>query len=302
MWFDDEELTGRRLPKKTGRTRKKGSTKKTNNVRLGASKKFRPNELATVSVVAIGLLFGVFAVFQACRTLKESLLSDNDRYMIRHLDIHGGMVMTQGKIREFTGVEEGMNLFEVDITGIRREFLKAAPNVHDMEITRILPDRLRIHVRERIPLARIGSRGLVADREGCVFSLPDRRGSLPAILGYEGASHLQPGMRLQGLAQAGLELLDVCENPEIGLTVSSVEVNKGGVVEFVGSVERQTKTVRLCWGGMGERTRSSRERLLQELCRVIPVLRSRAAARHRFLDATILPSGRRRIADVVGQG
>lgn len=300
MWFDDEDLMGRRLPRKTQHVRVEGTAKKA-NVRLGLRKTGRAARVTALLGIPLVILLLAAAGWVGGRTLQYAFLTGNDRYTVRHLDIRGGAVVTAERIREFANLSEGINLFEVDINGLRREFLKHAPNVHDVEIIRLLPDCLRIQIRERVPLARIGSRGLVTDREGCVFSLPDRRGSLPVILGYDGAGRLQPGMRLQGMAQAGLELLEVCENPGVGLAVSSVEVGAGGVLEFVGSAAGRTKTVRICWPGMGERSRASRESLLVELCRVIPAIRSPAADRHRVLDATIRQPGQQ-VGDIIGQG
>jgi len=253
------------------------------NRRLSSQKKakvYRSAAFVLVPVIVAGLCV---LAWVGLGFIGEQLFSKSDRFRIVDLDIKGGEVITPELIREYTQIHEGMNLFGFDGEKIRGDFLRRAPNVKSLEISRHLPDALRIAVIERVPLARMGTRGhLVADREGVVFGLHSRSSGLPVIDGYKG-SRLRPGSRISGLAMAALQVLEVCDSPALGLRVEVVETNHEDrlVLRLPGRV-----SVKLSWPGMGEETPESRKHLLTKLARIVRTLQSRKGRRLRTLDAT----------------
>jgi hypothetical protein len=242
--------------------------------------------VAVFVLVPVAVLAACAALWLGVRWGAAMMFWRNDRFAIRHLDIRAGTVITADLVREYTRIEEGMNLFAVDIGAIRRAFLQQAPNVRSISIARQLPDTLQIEIVERVPLARIGRRGfLVTDREGSVFGVRSPPVGLPYISGYRGPA-LRPGDRLAGMAQAALEVLDVCDNPRLGLRVESVEVHRDDYLVVRLVFDDRMREVDLAWDDMGRRTKASRRRLLERLEWVKRTLESPRGANLSHLDAT----------------
>jgi len=282
MWFDDEETSGKRLLSRKRNARRAPILKV--NTRLRVQKKTKMYRIAVfVLVPAVIAAASVLLWFGVCMA-GRLLFSSNDRFRIVNLEIKEGEVITGDLIREYTRISEGMNLFEFDIGNIRDAFLRRSPNVKSMEISRYLPDTLKIEVVERTPLARIGWRGhLVTDREGFVFGFRSGLRGLPVITGYR-ARNLRPGRRVGGMALAALEVLDACDNPTLGINVESVET---GNADYLVLRLSDRKSVKLSWDKMGRMTRESRRLLRGKLGRLARTLQSEHGRRLTKIDATL---------------
>ena len=227
MWFDDEEVSGRRRLSKRRVSRRKNVL----NVRArasasGHSRGYRLAVLVLVPVVLAGI---ATALWFGVRWTGHMLFSGNDRFRIEALDIAAGQVITAPLIREYTGLREGMNLFAADINEIRRTFLRRTPVVQSMTISRLLPDTLRVEIVERQAVARLGRRGsLVLDGKGIVFSQHTGNRYLPVLVGY-GGTRLKPGQRIGGLGLDAAVLLDLGEQTGIDrdVVVSAIDVRGG---------------------------------------------------------------------------
>jgi cell division septal protein FtsQ len=290
MWFDDDHLFGGRSVRVRHRKRKVAVLRVSARRRGGGGgggggkpgRGLRVSVFVLIPLVAAGVCAALWFGLQALGAL---LFSQNSTFTIKTLDIRGGPVITERLIREYTQLQEGMNLFGFNIRQVREDFLRRAPNVRGIQISRHLPDRLRIEVDERNALARIGRRGvLVADRYGVVFVQRNRTRPLPVIVGYT-AGPLRPGYCVQGRALAALEVIDACEeNPVLGLTVAAVDLDdKDAVIVTLAD----DKTVKLAWAKMGSLTPASRRQLMAKLGRVSRVLQSEQGRTLRRLDATL---------------
>jgi len=284
MWFKDsptqsKSARGRRKRRSTGsvslnaRLKKKGKGKgpRLTSVAITAS------SVAAVVVTCLLLWFGL-------RFLGGLLFSNNSAFVIKKVDIKGSAMITEDLIREYTQVHEGMNLFQVNIGRIRSDFLRRAPSVRSMEISRILPHTLRMEITERLPLARLGWRGpLVVDRKGVVFVVKGRASHLPVITGYQGTGP-RPGANLRGMALAALEVLDVSDDyPTLGLDIDAIEVDNR---EFLMVRLSDRKSAQLAWSEMGAMTSASRENLLNRLGRLSAAMRSEKGRSRAMFDAT----------------
>ncbi|MFM7182198.1 MAG: cell division protein FtsQ/DivIB [Verrucomicrobiales bacterium] len=142
-----------------------------------------------------------------------------------HFTLNRVEVVTNGRIERpqvmaATGVRERSNLLEYDLKSIREKAL-ALPQVESIEVERILPDALRITLRERVPVAwisclpagwraRTATSGLLVDEDGRLFRCeslaPDLLGL--AVIELVDATGLEPGTILPpGNARAALELV-----------------------------------------------------------------------------------------------
>lgn len=236
--------------------------------------------LALISAVIIGGWISL-------RLLCAWLIFDNDRFNIVNLNVEvaDNAVITAELVREYTRTEEGMNLFDVDIDKIRKEFMTLAPNVKSMEISRVIPDTLRIKIIERTAIARAGRRGeLGVDSDGFIFGVKSGLNTLPVITGHSGGDRsLRPGDRLYGWEYAAVQVLNICDDPRIGIYIQSIDVsNKDYLVLYLAG----DKMDKLAWNGMGEVTSQSKRHLQKRLSHLARVLQSdEGKAKSRF-DST----------------
>jgi cell division septal protein FtsQ len=115
-------------------------------------------------------------------------------------------------------VEEGGNIFEIDLDRVRSE-LENVPLIKSVEIRRALPDRIAISVRERkaIAIVETGSRGykMRVDREGVLLGPAGQNRLLPTLTGLRMAE-LRVGRMLTGnLAADALAVLDLCDRTRL---------------------------------------------------------------------------------------
>ena len=145
-----------------------------------------------------------------------------------------------------------------------------------------LPDRIDIEVVERSPVARLGRNGVYGiDRQGYVFVLRSRK-VLPVLEGY-GGSNVKPGDRLEGMVQAALAVLEVCDNPAHNISIRAIDVSGDGHLVLYVSNDKHSP---LSWPGMGERTPESRAALMVRIRRLALAMRSSRSAPLPVLDAT----------------
>ncbi|MDI6775254.1 MAG: FtsQ-type POTRA domain-containing protein [Verrucomicrobiota bacterium] len=235
MWFDDGEMTGRRWSRKNRRRRAPRHPILAVNTRLNAQ---RDQEVRRIAWIVLALLvltaataFGYFGYAQTW----ELLFANNPNFTIRTLDIRTepGAVITPTLVREYTGLEEGANLFAVDIARIRRDIMARVPNVRDMEITRRLPGALRIEVYERIPIAAIQQKrgpDVFVDEQGYVFAARVRREGLTLITGCDGPV-LRLGQRVEGLLMDAVLTRDTSAKIPAALELEIVEIDVRGKLE-----------------------------------------------------------------------
>jgi hypothetical protein len=244
----------------------------------------RENRAAAVALCVVGAAVLAAAAVVTWRAATDKLFVQNRRFVLTSLQISGGTAVNHQFITERQGIHEGTNLFAFSIGRVRRDFLQWAYNVKAMDICRVLPNTLKIEIVERTPLARIGWRGpLAIDREGMAFPLKsgEMRG-LPRVLSKK-ESALKPGSRVTGMALAAIELLDVVENPALGVRVESIDVDSD---EYLVVHMPQAPPVRLAWRKMGEMSMDSKRSLQKRLGWVVSVMQSEYGRRLAFLDAT----------------
>lgn len=239
-------------------------------------------------IFVLALISAVIAGGWIClRLLCAWLVFDNDRFNIVNLDIEvaDNAVITAELVREYTRTEEGMNLFDVDIDKIRKEFMTLAPNVKSMEISRVIPDTLKIKIIERTAIARAGRHGgLGVDSDGFVFGVKSGLNTLPVITGHIGGDRsLRPGDRLYGWEYAAVQVLNICDDPRIGIYIQSIDVSSRDhlVLYLAGG-----KMDKLAWNGMGEATSQSRRHLQKRLSNLARVLQSDEGKTKNMFDST----------------
>lgn len=158
--------------------------------------------------IAIGLRMGLAAI-------NHKLFAGNSSFEIQHLIVSCDGRLTEERIREYTGLAEGMNLFEFRFKEIEKS-LAQVPVVESVYLERKLPHTLIIKVKERMAVARISGRQqrpfpFVVDRYG--FILPPRQSSasLPLIKGLD--TELRLGVPSGNPdVETALQIISLCES------------------------------------------------------------------------------------------
>ena len=236
MWF---EARGKKTKRRKGRrkqsNRHKFSVLGVKTRRATVKGHQRTQKVLVVAFLVLVLLGAMALAGLGLKAAGEVIFSKNERFTIRHLEIRTdpGAVITPMLVREYVDISEGTNTFAVDIQKVRRDFLKRAPNVKSMEITRILPDRLLIELHERVPIAHIKQRRAAdvhVDEHGFLFAARPRKGRLPVITGYTGP-RLKRGECVEGILRDAVVLL--AENNRLQATedIAVVSLNVRGGFE-----------------------------------------------------------------------
>jgi cell division protein FtsQ len=101
------------------------------------------------------------------------------------MEIDGTQNVTRAQVMEVMGGDIGRNIFFVPLDQ-RKKQLEQIPWVESASVMRFAPNRLRIEIHERNPVAfaRVGSKILLTDWAGTLMELPAKKKySFPVIIG-----------------------------------------------------------------------------------------------------------------------
>jgi cell division septal protein FtsQ len=184
--------------------------------------------------VAAGIAFGA-------KTVLNRLFFANKDFAIRSVEVTVDGDLTRETVLRTAQVEEGMNIFSIDLAHLRRQ-LAALPQVEESYIERILPDRLAIRIQERRPVAWLVppqtnpadfnfENGFLVDRRGILLkttSLAPEYLGLPLIVGVDVANYV-PGQPVDlAEVKAALELIRASsEILKARFQIQSVDVSRG---------------------------------------------------------------------------
>ena len=93
--------------------------------------------------------------------------------------------VTRTQVMEVMGADIGRNVFYIPLDQ-RQKQLERIPWVESASVMRFAPDRIRIQIHERTPIAfaRVGSRIMLVDVNGALMDLPSRhKYSFPVVVG-----------------------------------------------------------------------------------------------------------------------
>ena len=200
------------------------------------------------------------------------------------------------------GLTNGANLATIPYAELRQKLIARIPNIHDITITRRLPRRVTVDVREREPAVRIvppkgtPDSGLVADYDNVVFRTFNSP-PLPIIRGTDEA-HCKPGQRLEGHARAALQLVRLLAEaadaksdtaPELAsLRVLDIDTSKK---DYLLMTLGDYSTAEIAWERMGEDSEIARQSLRRQLVHLAQAITAR-----------LTPQATRWIATEYGKG
>lgn len=158
-------------------------------VRRGAVTRRTANRLK-IALIAGGMLAAIGAVAAGLYAYGASSwrfrIDSSDQ-----LEILGATHVSRSQVREVFGADIGRNIFFVPLEQ-RRAQLEQIPWVESAAVMRLLPNRLRVQITERTPVAfvRLGSKVSLIDAHGVVMDPPAHSGeqfSFPVISGMRPA-------------------------------------------------------------------------------------------------------------------
>jgi cell division protein FtsQ len=194
---------------------------------------------AVVAAVAV-LSLSVYGGYRLVKFTAAKMLHANPRFTITQIIVENDGALTPPQIAAFAGVAVGQNLLSLDLDQVRRN-LELLPLVRQVEVRRMLPDKLFIHVDERIAVARLrgpSDAEFLVDRSGYVMKpirltdgtviRPQTVGPVPTFTGVSLAD-VRVGRRVQSeQIYRALELLDRLEQSSAGamMEVDTIDLSK----------------------------------------------------------------------------
>lgn len=233
-----------------------------------------------------GRLAGAAAAAAALGASVSFYFRGSGLFVLRHIEIQPGETLRRDVVLDLLrqkGLVEGGSLFACDINAWRAYLVERGPMIRDVKVSRQLPDRMKVVIIERQPLARIEGQRLGVDGEGYVFPRQIGIEQLPVLTGCAGLS-TEPGTRLEGTALAGMELLETLRVREIALPVEKVNVAHE---DFVLCTLADQRCAKIAWTDMGSRTEASRDRLAEQLACLAEAMNSERSRGRRMFNATI---------------
>lgn len=136
------------------------------------------------------MVLGVCVIVGGAATLVYSYGSHSWRFRIESsddLEISGGENVSKHQIMEVMGGDIGRNIFFVPLEQ-RKHQLEEIPWVESADVMRLLPNRLRVTIQERTPVAfvQVGPKISLIDAHGVVMDMPAaaaKHYSFPVIVG-----------------------------------------------------------------------------------------------------------------------
>lgn len=198
------------------------------------------------ATVASLLLVGGTAWFAIDQVL-DRFFFHNPAYSVSSVELDLDDILTPEDFRAETGIREGENIFLIDIAAADRH-LRGIPMVADVSIERILPDRMRVTLVSREPVAWVdsgtdssmpydASSMLLVDASGILMKPRLVRSdfhSLPVIHGVDTAGVLEGNALQNDDLKKAIALLDeAASRPGSLLRLRSLNIAKGYCIDTI---------------------------------------------------------------------
>jgi cell division protein FtsQ len=142
----------------------------------------------------------------------------------------GNSQLTREQLLSVFGADLGRNIFYIPLAE-RRADLERIPWVEHATVMRILPDQLRVAVRERTPVAfvRVGDQIKLVDGAGVILDMPPammaaRRFSFPVVTGIKAADPLSMRAARMELYEKFIHALDA-SGEHLSANLSEVDLS-----------------------------------------------------------------------------
>jgi hypothetical protein len=185
----------------------------------------------------------------------DKFFFNNSAYNLSEIDLHLDGVMTSSDLLAETGIESGGNIFRIDLAAADQK-LRAIPMVADVCIERIMPNRIKITLAARSPVAWVSSSidasapydpmaMLLVDDSGFLMKprlLQPSYHQLPIIYGVK-VDQIREGSLLdnEDLHQALALLREAREQKDALLVIRSLNLAKGYCIDALTDTQATVK-------------------------------------------------------------
>lgn len=202
--------------------------------KIHLQKKLRQGSLWFLGIVMSLILLGGLTHWGVQKAIQH-LIIDNPRYTLNEIEVNVQGSLQRRDILRAAKLEKGIRLMNIDLFQVQKDIQKM-PYVAEARVDRYLPDKIKITVRERIPMARWTYPGspthlreiFTIDRDGVLIrSRSNELQSLPEIIGFK-MQDPEPGVRIEcNEVLSAIQLLKTMETtPLRGLvSVRSIDVS-----------------------------------------------------------------------------
>jgi cell division protein FtsQ len=132
------------------------------------------------------LLMAGWGIWLVVGWMHSVLFTQNDRFELERIEARTDGVLTEELLQEWIGVEPGTNLYELDLSALRKR-MESHAIVRKALVRRSLPDGLEIAVNERVPIARMGQvegrLNWLLDKDGVLIQKSFQSKHLPFLVG-----------------------------------------------------------------------------------------------------------------------
>ena len=198
--------------------------------------------LAIAAVVTVTALTG-FGTYRLVKYVTARTVYENPRFAITQVVVEDDGTLTDQQVMTLAGVAVGQNLLSVDLAEVQQN-LEALALVRRVEVRRMMPAKLFIHVDERIAVARVRPAGresrdeFYIDRTGVVMQAlrlrdgtviqPQTAGTLPVLTGVA-VTDVQVGKQVQSeQVYRAMELLNKLQQAAAGsmLEIETMDLSR----------------------------------------------------------------------------
>ncbi len=199
----------------------------------------RRNALVSTKWGRIGLAAGVLAtlaIITIAFLVVRNFFLEDARFRIDSADsiqILGNSEISRTELLSVFGSDVGRNIFQVPLA-TRLADLQKLPWVQHATVMRLLPNRLRISIVERVPVAfvRAGNKIELVDGSGVLLNMPpaalaSRHYSFPVINGINAADPMETRAERMQLYEKFISALDGANpapGPKVSQQLSEVDV------------------------------------------------------------------------------
>ncbi|MGI5869706.1 MAG: cell division protein FtsQ/DivIB [Kiritimatiellia bacterium] len=197
-------------------------------------------------LVCVGLVVG-------WQTLYRLMFSENPAYEIRTLDITTEHCVTPQRLKELTGIREGVNLHSFSASKKRRELLRNLPNLYDARIVKRFPDHVEIRATDRVPVMKLGATNFAVDKDGNVLAMEAfqrrRWANIPVLIEGNRKIQMQPGQVVSDKYRTALDIVNIYNAME-GISFKINQIDISGRIYILLITSDGHREIRLVWSEM----------------------------------------------------
>ena len=152
-------------------------------------------------------------------------------FNIEEIIVEQNINLSTEQIISFSGIEKGTNIFAIS-KKVVKDKLKENSYIHDVTIKRVLPNKIKLIVKERQVeyVLQLANSYVYIGRQGYVLEISNEKPEVPIILGLTtDLSNIKPNDRLEetdfGKINMIIKIMEVANHHKIGNLITKIDVS-----------------------------------------------------------------------------